>query len=309
MAIPKGLKVSINNTPQGTDDGQAWDQSIAGIQWIDVLAYDLGGNATGVFSLYSGTLPSNLADLLLPVNVHSQIIGSQTGATISIENNQVKYDFGQDEHRYDHLAQGDKLTDTFYYIVQMGNGGYSGARVDVVITGTNDAPVAVADNGTTDEDTVLVVAAENSVLANDTDVDDGDTRTVAAVNGLAGDVGHEIILPSGAKLTLNADGSGAYDPNGKFEYLSVGQSAADSFSYTVTDRHGATSTATVTITVTGAAEIPVAVDDFVTTQEDAPVTFSIVANDRDADSDLLTAANVSALSNPTLGALVDLGKG
>ena len=44
------------------------------------------------------------------------------------------------------------------------------ADVDVTITGVNDAPVANNDTGTTNEDTVLTVAAPG-VLANDTDVD------------------------------------------------------------------------------------------------------------------------------------------
>ena len=79
------------------------------------------------------------------------------------------------------------------------------ADVDVTITGVNDAPVANNDTGTTNEDTVLTVAAPG-VLDNDTDVDI-ETLSVVEINGSAVNVGSQITLPSGAKVTLNADGS------------------------------------------------------------------------------------------------------
>src|SRR5262249_56897046 len=102
----------------------------------------------------------------------------------------------------------------------------------------------------------------------DTDVDQGDTKTVSAVNGVGANVGTGLTLASGAKLTMNANGSYAYDPNGQFEYLQVGQTTTDSFSYTVVDSHGATSSTTVTITITGVNDAPVAVADTGTTDED-----------------------------------------
>src|SRR3546814_19669740 len=48
---------------------------------------------------------------------------------------------------------------------------------------------------------------------------EGDTVAVRAVNGVAADVGSQVALASGALLTLNADGSVSYDPNGQFESL------------------------------------------------------------------------------------------
>ena len=73
------------------------------------------------------------------------------------------------------------------------------------------------------------------MLANDLDADQGDALTVIAVNGSAAAIGQTITLPSGAQLKMNADGSFAYDPNGRFENLAVGESATDSFSYTIRD--------------------------------------------------------------------------
>src|SRR5205085_6005456 len=98
------------------------------------------------------------------------------------------------------------------------------------------------------EDQILLVAAPG-VLANDTDVDAGDTKTVVAVNAQSAAVGTPIALASGAVLTVQADGSYRYDPHGKFAYLHFGEIATDSFQYSLRDSAGAIATATVAITI------------------------------------------------------------
>ncbi|RZJ43525.1 MAG: hypothetical protein EON86_05055, partial [Brevundimonas sp.] len=76
---------------------------------------------------------------------------------------------------------------------------------------------------------------------------------VAAVNGSAAAVGTQITLPSGALLTLNANGTFAYDQNGAFDDLpgpasgAANTTATDTFTYTLDDG----STATVTVSITG----------------------------------------------------------
>jgi VCBS repeat-containing protein len=61
---------------------------------------------------------------------------------------------------------------------------------------------------------------------------------------------------NGALVTILADGSTTYNPNGAFEYLGQGQSATDSFTYTAVDDDGGTGSATVTVTVTGQNDGP-----------------------------------------------------
>ena len=97
----------------------------------------------------------------------------------------------------------------------------------ITVTGVNDAPTAVADVGTTNENTILNVAA-SGVLTNDTDPDTGDMLIVSAVNGVGASVGNTITLASGALLQVNADGSYSYNPNGVFDALAVGATATDS---------------------------------------------------------------------------------
>jgi len=108
------------------------------------------------------------------------------------------------------------------------------ATVTITIDGVNDAPTAVDDTGTTDEDTVLSTTAATGLIdPNDTDPDGTDVLTVSQVNGLPANVGTQFTLASGALLTVNADGSYDYDPNGQFENLASGATATDTFTYTI----------------------------------------------------------------------------
>ncbi len=196
------------------------------------------------------------------------------------------------------LNAGESIVDTFTYTVSDGKGGTSTATVAVTVTGLNDVPVATDDLGVTDEDTVLSVLAASGVLSNDTDADAGDVISVTEVNGNAASVGAQIVLASGALLTLSADGSYVYNPNGQFEGLAVGESTTDTFTYTVSDTNATTDTATVTITINGVNDAPVAADDVGSTNEDTSTLIgSILANDTDPDTtDVLTTTAVDAVS-------------
>jgi len=110
----------------------------------------------------------------------------------------------------------------------------------------NDDFFSVDENGTILGD--LFAANGGSV---DTDPE-SDPFVITSVNGSAVNVGTEIILASGALLTVNADGSFDYDPNGEFDYLpppvsGSAYTAFDSFTYEITDGD----TAAVTIKLTG----------------------------------------------------------
>ncbi|HEX2053501.1 MAG TPA: Ig-like domain-containing protein, partial [Actinomycetota bacterium] len=181
------------------------------------------------------------------------------------------------------------------------------------VTPVNDPPTAVDDAGTTDEDTILPVAAPG-VLANDTDIDPGDTKTVVALNSsgtLSGSTA------KGGSVTINANGSYSYTPPAAFQALSTGQSDTDSFTYTMADGGGAESTATVNLTVTGISDAPTAVADTfdaigntgLFAGRSAPggeaakvVTGSVLDNDTDPDS-----PHTSLVAEPVVNAATALG--
>ena len=212
---------------------------------------------------------------------------------------------------YDGLAVGVTDTDSFSYTVMDGNGESASATVTITITGTNDGITAVADTGSTDQGTTLSVNAASGVLTNDTDLD-GDPLSVSEVNGAAGDVGTAITLGSGALLTLNANGSYDYDPNGVYDGLAVGVTDTDSFSYTVVDGNGESATATVTITITGTNDGITAVADTGSTDQGTTLSVNaasgVLTNDTDLDGDPLSVSEVNGAAGD-VGTAITLGSG
>lgn len=158
---------------------------------------------------------------------------------------------------FNELAAGADDTDSFTYKVSDGTCDDT-ATATITINGANDCPVAEDDADATDEDTVLNgdLKSDNGSGA-DSDADTGDTTTVTEVNGASGNVGGQITLASGALLTVNANGTFNYDPNGQFESLTNGQDDTDTFTYTLSDGT-CPDTATVTITIDGVSDVPLA---------------------------------------------------
>ncbi|WP_164101630.1 tandem-95 repeat protein [Candidatus Laterigemmans baculatus] len=169
--------------------------------------------------------------------------------------------------------------------------------LSLTITPINDAPVAVDDNYTTNEDSVLTISAA-SLLSNDQDADPQDVLSVTG-------------LPStsqlGATLTLSADGSTiTYNPTGSMaiQALRAGQlPVTDVFTYQAVDEAGVPSTvATVTITLTGVNDAPVARPDAPIVHPTNPTTFYPLSNDTDVDGTINPSSVVITLQ-PAFGTL------
>ena len=203
---------------------------------------------------------------------------------------------------------GNTLADTFTYTVRDAAGATSSTTLTVTIAGANDAPVASADVGALNEGATLNVAAANGVLANDSDVDAGDSKTVSAVafGAANGSVGSALTGTYGT-LIINADGSYSYQATQPAATaLAQGQTATESFSYTMRDAAGASSTSTLTFTVTGVNNAPVAAPDTNTVTEDTPLvvtaspTTGLLANDSDADAgSSLSVTQFTIAGDPT----------
>ena len=198
---------------------------------------------------------------------------------------------------YENVSDGPTpLTRTISFQVTDSDGAASNtATRGIAITSVNDPPTAANDTGTTDEDTTLNIAAPG-VLANDTDVDPGDTKTVDRLNGSPTLTGTSA---KGASVTINANGSYTYNPGSVFQGLSTGQQDTDSFTYRMSDGGGASSTATVNLTITGISDAPIAgADSFdaigntalsvgtarPTGEAGKVLTGSVLTNDTDVDT-------------------------
>ena len=148
-------------------------------------------------------------------------------------------------------------SDSFSYRATDGTTTSSVATVAITVTPVNDPPQANADAASINEDAILNVSGAG-VLANDTDGDAGDTKTLVAVDGDAAKVGNFFSTSQGALLTVNANGSYSYNPTSAvlLQALATGQQTTDTFAYTMRDSAAAESGATVTITVTGVNDVP-----------------------------------------------------
>ncbi|HEX5887611.1 MAG TPA: Ig-like domain-containing protein [Pyrinomonadaceae bacterium] len=146
------------------------------------------------------------------------------------------------------------------------------------ITITQDAaPTANTDSATTDEDTPVDI----NVLANDVEPD-GDTLNVTSVT-----------QGTNGAVSVNANKTVRYAPALNFF-------GSDSFTYTIDDGHGGTSTATVNVTVNAVNDAPVFTINLLsqTVQYSDPITpVTVSVSDVDDPTSSLTLSVLSALPN------------
>ncbi|MGZ9083841.1 MAG: Ig-like domain-containing protein, partial [Rhodoplanes sp.] len=91
---------------------------------------------------------------------------------------------------------------------------------------------------------------------------------------------------SGTIGTASLSGGGvAYDPRGRFDFLSEGQTGTDTFRHFMSDANGGSDQAEVTITVIGRNDAPSANADSVMVEEGGDWVLNVLANDDDVDSD------------------------
>ncbi|EKO3843336.1 tandem-95 repeat protein, partial [Vibrio harveyi] len=155
------------------------------------------------------------------------------------------------------------------------------ATVAVTVNPVNDAPVAVNDAVSTDEDTAVTI----DVLANDSDPEN-DTLTITAAS-----------VPAEQGTVTIVDGKLVFTPAENFN-------GDATISYTISDGQ-LTDDATVAVTVNPVNDAPVAVDDTVTTDEDTAVTIDVLANDSDPENDQLTITNASVPAEQGTVTIVD----
>jgi len=152
-------------------------------------------------------------------------------------------------------------SDSFTYRANDGTVGSNVATVTITVNPVNDPPLADDESisagcnveGVVETDPGQSAAASGSVfrtvadnvLDGDSDPVEGTAIGIVQADGLTSDTTapFEITTNEGGSLTLHADGSFTYTPEGG------DRSVADSFTYTIQDAEGAQDTATVTLNV------------------------------------------------------------
>ena len=164
--------------------------------------------------------------------------------------------------------------DTIVYQICDGGPLCDNDTIFITVTAVNDAPVAVVDPATTNEDEAVVI----DVQSNDTDIE-GDVLTTTILSG-----------PSNGSTVINNTDSITYTPSSNFNGL-------DTIVYQICDGGPLCDNDTIFITVTAVNDAPVAVVDPATTNEDEAVTIDVQSNDSDIEGDVLTTTILSGPSN------------
>ena len=208
---------------------------------------------------------------------------SLTGATVQVVNNKVQYTPKSDFN----IAGG---SDAFSYTIKDTEGATSSAIVTVNVGAKptpppvpkqNQAPMALNDLASTLNNTPVII----DVLANDIDPE-GQALTITNINSA-----------TGATVEKTADGKVKYTPKSN---SSKRAGISDTFTYTIKDPQGATSSATVTVNVGEQPnQPPKAEDDEVSTSHKTPVIVNVLANDSDPDGDPITLDSVNSSPGST----------
>ena len=223
------------------------------------------------------------------------------------------------------IVSGQSVIDYFNYTVSDTDGATDIAVLTITINGTNEAPNANTDyNSITVGGSPISKTSINGALSNDADME-GDTITVTDIRtgnkdqtGTSGTVGSSLTGTYGT-LTINSDGSYTYvlDPNNEdLEKIPQGKEFLETFTYTITDATGQTSTAQIVIEIKGVNDAPNAVNDKDTLDLDTEtelINFSdssklVTANDTDVD--LLDSLSLDSIRSGQLdgsGSTVTIG--
>ncbi|GEM_PF-1004026 len=169
-------------------------------------------------------------------------------------------------------------TDSFTYTVEDEDGDSDNATAEISVIPVDDSPVANDDTDFTNEDTDVTT----HVLDNDSGLGDGGLN-VTIVNDA-----------SNGTTVVNGDNSITYSPSPDYN-------GPESITYQVCDVDGDCDNATLDITVNPVDDVPNAIDDNATTNEDTDVTVDVISNDENlGDGGLSVAIN----NNPSNGIVV-----
>ena len=285
MAISQSFKIDIasrNATPELVEDVANVVEDQTTVVSGNVLSNDTDADASDVLAITSvGQMVGQWGTLSLNADGSYQYVLDNANAQVQA------------------LKAGATVVDVFAYTATDGTEVVS-SQLAVTVTGTNDAPVAIAQVSEVGEDDDVPVTG--NILNGSSDVDQ-DGLFVAGAGTLQGTYG-SLLLQANGEYVYTLDHSSA-----AVQALQQGERVVESFGILVSDGQATTQTQLV-IGVNGLNDAPVAVDDLGAVIEDSqPVaTGSVILNDQDTDAQTqLTVANSGTYVGlyGTLSLLVD----
>ena len=317
--LPPGLTIDPNTgIITGTIDHSASQGGNNGVYTVTVTATDPSGATTSQEFNWDVTNPAPTAaddngttdeDTTLNVNAQNGVLSNDVdpdGDTLTVSqvngatgnvgtptagsnggtftlNPDGSYSFNPG-NAFQHLAAGQTATSSITYTVTDGQGGTSSATLTVEITGTNDAPTAVALQNQDNMDGDVVNYNLSGFFS---DLDDGDSLVYS--------VDH---IPGGLKFNPTTGTFTGQFANWASDHTNTGVKGEYLITVTATDKSGATVSQTFVWTVGN--PVPVAANDEGATGEDKPlvvdhVTEGVLGNDSDPDGDKIHVSQVNGV--------------
>jgi VCBS repeat-containing protein len=194
-----------------------------------------------------------------PVSLEAALLATLNDST-GFGSGSVDWAFSAPSSILDFLAEGETLTVVYDVTVADGFAG-STQTVTITITGAEDPlvvnPVTTAAFDTAFLDQGQTVAGGNVIADGPSTSPDHTAQplTVTAVNGSAANVGVLLVITYGS-LRVLANGDYQFIANSALDLLQAGDSATESFTFTVTDALGRSDTATLQIDIFGGDDAP-----------------------------------------------------
>jgi predicted RNA-binding protein with TRAM domain len=178
---------------------------------------------------------------------------------------------------------------TFNYTVGDGAGGFSVGTATVNIAPVNDAPVAVGESLTLNEDEIATLSVA-SLLTNDTDVDN--THAQLSIQSVGNATHGNVSL-----VTTNGNTSVVFTPELNFN-------GTASFTYTVSDGVGGNATTSMSLNFTPVNDVPVVNSELFMGKRNVSYSMSaasLLANDTDVETP--SGLTIASVGNAKHGAV------
>jgi VCBS repeat-containing protein len=216
----------------------------------------------------------------------------------------IDWNFAIQDKDLDFLGAGETLTVTYDVTVSDGIT-TSTQQVTVTATGALDPltvnPVVTEISDTAAADAGSIVWTGNVI----TDVPDngGDASVTLAVTDVNGNPTATTIAGAHGTLFVDSNGTYTYTANTAFDQMQVGDSATETYNFTVTDSLGRSQATTLTLNFTGAADAPVitAADTTGTMTEDLGPTLVVNGGFETGDLTGWTASDTAIINAQFVG--------
>ncbi len=262
----------INDAPVANDDtGVAREAGSAGDEGLYIAPISAVGNVldndTDIDNLHSNLSITNVNGHDVPTSGDIALAGIY--GTLNIHSDgSYTYVANDSNQAVNALAAGESIQESFTYTLSDNdsiNPKTDNGNLSIVINGSNDAPVVTSATsaGSVTEDATAQSTATGDISFSDVDLSDTHTVTSSRISTSTDygvNMGTFSVVENSDTTGSGTGGSATWTyhiNNSAAQQLAAGQSVTETYSVTVADDGGKTSTQDVTVTITGTNDAPI----------------------------------------------------